>query len=360
MAGGPGSARDDWQPVASALAELAGDTDFSGVALAVQGGEPVLEFTHGLADRSAATPVHAGTRFGLASLCKMFTAAAVLDAVGEGLLGLDTPVVELLPRARRPRTLDPRVTPHHLLTHTSGMGDYAEEDEDLPGYVEDYASIWRDVPSSRMERVDDFLPLYTDLPPVDQPGTYHYCNSGFLVLGAVLEEVTGEEFTARVTRRVLEPAGMVDSGYFRLDEPRPDLATGYLRGGPPDAPWRSNVYSVPVVGGPDGGCFATARDVDRFLRAVADGSLLGPELTSLMRTPHVQAAGEVSCGYGLFVRPDGSFGHPGGDPGVRTASRHLPAQGLSLVLLCNGEDLVEEAWDLLLSAAASASRPRGG
>lgn len=206
----------------------------------------------------------------------MFTAAAVLDAVRRRELSLDAHVVDVLPPHRRPSTLDRRVTVHHLLTHTSGIGDYAEGDETLPGYLDD-ASLWRDRPSYRMEGVDDFLPLYAELTPVAAPGAeWHYCNAGYLLLGVMLEQATGLGFVAAVQTRVFEPVGMADSGYFRLDEPRPRIATGYLPPTEPGAPWRSNVYSIPVVGGGDGGAFATAADIDRFLRAVADGRLLGP------------------------------------------------------------------------------------
>jgi len=221
---------DTWAMVAAGLDALVRDRHLSGIALITQGDRVLLESCHGLADRAAGTPVTPATRFGLASMCKMFTALAALDAVRRGELALHRPVVDLLPASRRPSTLPAEVTVHHLLTHTSGIGDYAEEDEEVPGFVEDYAALWHDLPSHRMERVDDFLPPYRDLPPVAPAGAgFHYCNSGYLLVGAVVEEVTGRGFTALVTERVLGPAGMADSGYFRLDAPEPDLATGYHR-----------------------------------------------------------------------------------------------------------------------------------
>ena len=126
--------------------------------------------------------------------------------------------------------------------------------------------------------------------------------------------MSGRVLVDVVRERVLEPVGMSDSGYFRFDEPRPDLAIGYCREG--DG-WRSNIYDIPVVGGPDGGAFATALDIDRCLRAIASGSLLGPDLRAAMLTGHVPVGDGVAMGYGVFLRPDGSFGHGGGDPGSR-------------------------------------------
>jgi CubicO group peptidase (beta-lactamase class C family) len=334
---------DGWAGVERELRALADADRFSGTALVTQGDRTLLELAAGLADRGNARAIGPGTRFGLASLSKPFTAAAVLTCVARGELGVHDRVVDLLPPHRRPRTLAEGVTVHHLLCHTSGIGDYAEEDEDLPGHVADYGSLWRDRPSYAMQRPDDFLPMYADAAPVCEPGTdFHYSNAGYVLLGAVLEEVTGQALADVVTARVLRPAGMADSGYFRLDEAVPDLALGYLPSG------RSNIYSIPVVGGGDGGAFATARDLDRFLRSIATGSLLGDDLSRLMRTPHASIGQGWSMGYGLFL--DAGFGHGGGDPGVETGARHLPALDVSMVVLCNAEGMLDAVWDLLESA----------
>lgn len=280
----------------------------------------------------------------------MFTAAAVLSCVRDGLLTPADRVVDLVPAERRPRTMADEVTVHHLLAHTSGIGDYAEEGEDVPGYVEDYGSLWFDRPSYRMERPLDFLPMYADAPPVVAPGAgFHYSNAGYVLLGQVLEEVTGQPVTQAIEQRAMLPAGMAHSGYLRLDEALPDVAVGYLPRAPGD-PWRSNVFSVPVVGGGDGGAMATARDVDVFLRAVANGTLLGEELSRLMRTPYVRVGEQASMGYGLFLFADEAFGHGGGDPGVETGARHFPALDVSIVVLCNGEPMLGAAWDLVEDA----------
>lgn len=333
-----------WTEVESAITTLAGEGRFSGSVLVTQGDRTLLECAAGLADRGNRRAIGPGTRFGLASLSKPFTAAAALTCVGRGELGVHDRVVDLLPAERRPRTLDEAVTVHHLLSHTSGIGDYAEEDEDAPHYVADYGSLWRDRPMYRMERPDDFLPLYADLTPISAPGSaFHYCNGGYVLLGAVLEQVTGREFVDLVTERVLAPAGMVDSGYFRLDDAVPDLAVGYLPSG------RSNLYSTPVIGGGDGGAFATARDLDRFLRSIATSSLLGEDLTRLMRTPHARVSDRYAMGYGLFLS-DAGFGHGGGDPGVETGARYLTGPDVTMVVLCNGEGTLDAAWDLVEAA----------
>ena len=341
-----------WAEVERALTALAGEDRFSGSVLVTRGDETLLECPAGIADRASGTPVTTATRFAVASLSKMFTAATVLGLVRDERLAVEDRVVDVLPAARRPRTMADEVTVHHLLTHTSGIGDYAEEDEDLPGYVADYAALWRDRPAYRMERPDDFLPLYADAPPVGRPGeAFHYSNAGYVLLGAVVEEVSGTQFPDAVEEQVFGPAGMTASGYLRSDDAHPDVAIGYLPRTDPAAPWRSNVNATPVLGGGDGGAHTTPRDVDRFLRAIASGVLLGPELSARMRTAHARVGEGVDMGYGLMLRAGGSFAHGGGDPGVETLARHVPALDLSLVLLCNGEGMTSDAWPLLIDAA---------
>ena len=343
---------DAWADVEREVTALARAERFSGSVLVLQGERALLECGAGAADRASGTPVTPRTRFALASLSKMFTAAAVLACVRDGLLAPGDRVVDLVPAERRPRTLVEEVTVHHLLTHTSGIGDYAEEDEDVDSYVEDYGSLWADRPTYRMERPLDFLPMYADVPPVMAPGTrFHYSNAGYVLLGQVLEEVTGQPVTEAITDRAMAPAGMADSGYLRVDEALPDVAVGYLPR-EPGGPWRTNVFSTPVVGGGDGGAHATPRDIDRFLRAVASGRLLGDEVSALMQTRHVPVTEGFWMGYGLFLRDDGSLGHGGGDPGVETMARHWPDRDLTFVVLCNQEDALGPVWDLLRTAAA--------
>ncbi len=324
--------------------------DLSGTMLLSRGGERLFETCVGYADRATRTPVTPATRFGTASVTKMFTACAVVGLVRDGLVAFDTPVVDVLPADRRPSTLLPTVTVHHLLCHTSGIADYCEEDEDSPAHLADYADLWPDLPSYAMTRPADFLPLFGHLPPYRPPGErFQYSNAGYIVLGLVVETLTGRAFTDVVEERVFAPAGMSDSGFFRLDEPVPDVAVGYRRSSP-DGPWRSNVYSIPVIGGGDGGALVTARDLDRFMRAYADGTLLGP-LREAVLTRHVDAGDGFGQGYGVYLYPDGRYGHGGGDPGVEALVHRWPEEDVHLVVLVNTEvGLAGEVRDAMIAA----------
>ena len=329
-------AQDRWQEVADEAARLEAEEELSGILRVTRGDEVVYESVHGMANRADRIPVRRSTRFGTASLGKMFTALAVLDAAGRGELRLDDPVVSLLPPQRRPRTLRDDVTVHHLLSHTSGIADYFEEDEGLPGYREDYGALWEELPTYRVRDYVALLPLFADLPPVCPPGTdYHYSNAGYVLLGILLAEVSGLPFAEAVAARVFAPAGMGSSGYLAMDEVHPDVAQGYLRPLTPGGPWRTNVFSVPAVGGGDGGALVTAEDVERCLRAVASGGVWRGVTPELVLTPRTPASGGWSAGYGVEVRDDGVFGKDGGDPGVAAVSRYDPATDTTVVLLAN-------------------------
>ena len=338
------------EKMAATLRDWEADRDLCGTVLLTRRGETLFEGCYGLADRAAAVPVSPRTRFGLASLTKMFSAVAVADLVAQGRLAFDRPIVDILPAGRRPSTLLPEVTVHHLLSHTSGIADYYEEDEDFPAHLEDYGALWDNRPSYSMLQPADFLPLFGELAPYRAPGNlYQYSNAGYVVLGLVVEEVTGRPYVEVVQERVFDRAGLAASGFFRLDEAVPDVAVGYLPREDPTSPWRSNVFRIPVIGGGDGGAFSTARDLDRFLRAYGDGSLLG-SVHEVVLARHAVAGKGFHVGYGVFHHPSGWYGDGGGDPGVVVYANRWPDEDLHLVVLCNMEGLATEVRDLVMTA----------
>ena len=342
---------DLFAEAAATFATWERDRDLSGCCLVTRGGDTLFEASWGFADHAARVLNSPATRFGLASLTKMFTAVVVATLVRDGRLAFETPVVDVLPAHLRPSTLAAAVSVHHLLCHTSGIADYAEEDENSPGYVEDYAALWIERPSYLIERPADFLPLFADLPAYRPPGQlFQYSNAGYILLGLVIEQIAGTSYPEAVQARVLEPAGMTASGFFRLDEAVPNVATGYLSLTSPELPRRTNIYSIPVVGGADGGAMSTTGDLDRFLHAYADGTLLG-DLTEVMLRPHADASDGFFEGYGVHLYPDGRWGHGGGDPGVAVIANRWPDDDLDVVVLGNTAGPVGEVRDLLRETA---------
>ena len=312
--------------------------EFSGVALLWRDGRPVFEYAGGLAHRGLGVPVTRGSRFAVASVTKMVTAIAALRLVDRGELRLDQPVTELLPPDRRPQAVTPGLTLHHLLSHTSGLADY-HDDED--GSLTSFTSNWDRVPTYHVRGPADMLPLFADLPAVAPPGDrQQYTDANFILVGLVLEQVAGRPYGEVVADEVFGPAGMTDTGIEALDDDPPRLATGYLMSDGPYETWRSNIFSVTANGMPDGGMITTAPDMARLVDALLGGRLLQPATLAAMTSPQGPPSTELEqYGYGCWlVVEDGRvtiLGHDGGDPGVSARVSHYVADATTVVVICN-------------------------
>jgi CubicO group peptidase (beta-lactamase class C family) len=267
----------------------------------------------------------------------MITAATALRLVERGALSLDRPLTSHLPPSMRPEGLDDRHTLHHLLSHTSGLADYHDDEDETWA---SFTSAWDRVPVSKARGPADVFPLFSALPAVSDPGEFQYADANYILAGMLIEWVEGKPFGDVATREVLVPAGMSDSGFFQLDLEPEHLASAYLVTDDPAGTWRSNIYSVPAGGMPDGGMTATAGDLVRFLDALREGRLLSEKSLELMLTPHgIEEDGPEAYGYGMeLVVEEGVvtiYGHSGADPGVSTMVSRFVEPGVSIVVLCN-------------------------
>ena len=312
---------------------------FSGVTLAWRHGAPVLSAAAGIADRRNGLPVTAETRFSVASVTKMVTAASCLRLVDRGLLDLHQPVRDILPAEHRIAALSDDVTTHHLLSHTSGLEDYFDDDDDT--WATWYAA-WDRVPTYRVRTPADLLPLFANLPPRSAPGAvYRYTNANYVLAGLVIEAVTGAPWTQVATDEVLRPAGLSDSGFPHLDSDPPGLATGYLYDADlPWESWRSNIFGLTAAPMPDGGMITTAEDLARLLDAVTGGELLSARSTAAMTTSHLDRPESTRYGYGceLELGRDGRvaiLGHSGMDPGAQAQLWRYTESETTLVVVCN-------------------------
>lgn len=306
---------------------------FAGVALITQGDKVLLERNYGMADLAHAAANGPGTRFNLASVGKLFTAVSILQLVQAGKVTLDATVGSYLPDHPNAAVRE-SVTLRHLLHHASGMDDI-------------FTETFERASKERFREPKDFLPLFADKALAFQPGTdLHYSNAGFLVLGLVIEKVSAKSYFEFVQRNVFQPAAMTDSGFFEADEPTPRLAVGYLPNKARPGRWQSNTFLHVVKGGPAGGGYATAADLDRFVRALVGGKLLDAKHTKLALTPHPPGQGEA---YGVMrVKDRTILGHSGGFPGIGASVNHCLETGLTVILLSNQD---RTAWTLLDIAA---------
>ena len=307
--------------------------DFSGVVHLRRGAEVLCARAYGAAQRAEGILNRVDTRFGIASGTKSFTAVAVIRLIERGRLGLESRLRDLLGSAVAP--LDRRVTVGQLLTHSSGVADYA--DENVPGF--DYESLWRERPVYRMRTLGDWMPLLQGGMKFAPGERFEYCNSGYILLGLVIETVAGEDFCTHVQREVFDPAGMRASGFFEADRLPAGTALGYIPL-PEEGGHRTNVFSIPARGGPDGGAYATAPDLARFIDALRSHHLAGEGMTRELLRPHIRID-ETGRGYGYgfwFGRTAQGgvrMSMIGSDPGAECSSSFYPERDLQLTLLTN-------------------------
>lgn len=305
---------------------------FSGVVMVQERGHTVFAGAYGFAHRSEELPNTLATRFGTASVSKAFTAVAICQLVGRGLLTFDTPLTACVDVPFP--SFDPAVTIHHLLTHTSGIPDYFDEDIN-----DDYAALWDNLPVYRLRTPSDFRSLFQTKPMHFPPGTrFHYNNAGFVVLALVVEHVTGIPFHEYVTREVFQAGHMTASGYFMTDRLPANTAFGYIED-EGDHSWRTNIFAIPIIGGGDGGAYVTATDILMFWRGLHTYSFLSQELTHTLLTPFSYANETYMHGYGIWMNAlsNGNMKYfiSGGDPGVDIRSTSYPDRDLQIVAISN-------------------------
>ncbi|HYE57815.1 MAG TPA: serine hydrolase domain-containing protein, partial [Rhodothermales bacterium] len=290
----------------------------SGVVAWAKDGEPVVAQAYGMADREATRPNTLDTRFYIASMNKMFTAVAIGQLVEQGKLSFDDPVSKFIPDFPNAQDAQ-RIQIKHLLTHTSGLGFYWSPrfDQERPQTVAAMLNIARD--NAQL----DFA-----------PGTsWGYSNTGFLLLGAIIEKVTGQSYYDYVQRNVYERAGMTATGAAPDGQLPSDLAVPYIeQAGGIFAGVRNNPR-----GGPAGGGYTTAQDLLRFAEALRHHRLLGPAMTQTLLSPKPELNSEA-YGYGFSIEPAGEgtvVGHNGGSEGVLANLDLFLPSGFEAVVLLN-------------------------
>ena len=291
----------------------------------------------GQRDVAANEPMTTGTALALASISKTVTAGVVLQLVDEGRLGLDDRVAPLLPEYG----LHPKMTVRQLLDHTSGLPDYflnvridrpLQRAPDATWTAED---AWAYVPKKR-----------------PAPGRFWiYSNANYLLLGELVERVTGRSLAVEVRDRLLTPLGLETTWYQPAEKPRAEGAVGYrvITSAPgktrfvPVAP-RSDVMpfrSVVTAAGGAGSMAATALDTARWMRAWAGGRVLSPRLQAEMIGDALRTSklgSRIPYGLGIQVVPIAgrtALGHSGRFLGIRNVVRYLPGEGVTIAVLTN-------------------------
>ena len=294
---------------------------FQGAALVAHRGTVIYRDAKGLADREAGTPNTLDTKFRMGSMNKMFTATAVMQLVQAGRIRLDAPLGTYVKNYPN-KDVASKVTIHHLLTHTGGTGDIFGPEFEANRLA--------------LKSLDDYVRLYGARGLEFEPGSrWEYSNYGFLLLGVIVERVSGQSYYDYVRDHVFKPAGMTGSGSDPEEVAVPGRAIGYMSRG---ASWVRNTGTLPYRGTSAGGGYTTVRDLLRFAAALTGHRLLDAAHTTLLTTGKVATPRGDKYAYGFIESVDGgmrSFGHGGGAPGMNGELRIYPDAGYVLAALVN-------------------------
>ena len=263
---------DALKALAARADRLAGEDEFSGAVLVAKDGRVLFSRAYGLADRNRRIPNTLRTRFRIGSMNKMFTAVAILQLVEAGKVKLTAPLGKYLPDYPN-RDVATKVTIHHLLTHTGGTGDIFGPDFDAH--------------RKELRALADYVKLYGKRGLEFEPGSrWAYSNYGFILLGVVIEKVTGQSYYDYVQAHIYAPAGMTRSGSLPENQPVPDRSIGYTKP-PGTTAWAPNTDTLPYRGTSAGGGYSTVGDLARFAHALLSHKLLSPDSTKLLITGKV-------------------------------------------------------------------------
>jgi CubicO group peptidase (beta-lactamase class C family) len=324
----------------NAITSLATAGRFSGAVLIAKDGVPLHTAAYGLASRSPDLPNQADTLFNLGSMDKMFTAVAIMQLVEQGRLSLDGLIGEYWPDYPNQEVAD-RVTIHHLLTHTAGMGDCFEGE-------------FFTTPTDQLRTLEGYLPLFVDDPLQFEPGAqFGYSNEGYIVLGLIIEKVTGQTYREYVEENLFGPGRMPQTGAQDLDTEAPNRAIGYTTmdgEGNETGTLSDNTPLMPIVGTSAGGGYSTVEDLLSFANALLDHQLLSPESTELLLEGKVELREGRYYAYGFFdmlIEGQRVVAHSGGAPGVCTFMEIYLDSGYTAIALSNTDQECLAVMELL-------------
>jgi len=289
--------------------------EFSGAVLVAKDGEVIFKRAYGLANKRYNVSNQTDTKFNIGSISKIFTKVGIHQLAERGEVSLNDYMGQYCPGF--PKNVANKVTIHHLLNHTSGMGHYWNEKFEASKH--------------KLRKVDDFLELFREEPLAFEPGEKsQYSNAGYVVLGKIIEAVSGQDYYDYVRERIYQLAGMDSTDHYEMDVPTANLAIGYTRlddeGQLQKGPRVENTFRIGVKGSPAGGGYSTVDDLHQFCIALQSHRLMGPEYTELT-IRHTSARREKA--------KSKTFGHAGGGPGIGSIFEMSLDLGYISVILSN-------------------------
>jgi len=309
---------------------------FSGAVLVSKNGHTLFEKGFGFSDIPNQIRNTVDTKFQTASAGKFFVAVGIMQLIEAGRLSLDSQIGDLLDFALH--QIDRKITIRQLLNHTSGVPDYFDEST-----LSEYSDLWVDFPNYKIRKSKDLLPLFIEKPMLYQAGEkFQYNNSGYVILGLIIESVAGQLFDEYLSENVFRPCEMLDTGYYEFDRLPAKCANAYIFDESKQQ-YFTNIYSVDAKGTGAGGAFTTVVDVEKFWKKLLNGNLVS--MMTLTEMFSVQSCDAKNYyGYGVWLQKiDETVFHPffqGSDPGVSFISRYDPDRRLRVHIVSNKGDNV--------------------
>ena len=289
---------------------LVKNDEFSGVVLIAKNNQPVFAKAFGLANKETNAPNKIDTKFNLGSINKVFTQIAIGQLAKLGKISYDDKLSKFLPDYPNKEAAE-KVTVRHLLQMTSGVGDF-------------FGEKFIATPKTKFRNISDFVPLFSDKPLAFEPGTKNqYSNGGYILLGAIIENVTGKSYYDYVRENIFQPVGMSNTEYFESDKKTANMAEGYTTEGvktDDKNKRRNNLDTRPARGSSAGGGYSTAEDLLKFSLALQTGKIQNSEEAPMQKNNS-----------GKFM----GLGIAGGSPGVNAALEIMPQTGYTVIVLSN-------------------------
>jgi len=315
--------RDGIAEIEHHVQQAAKDDRFSGAVLVAKNDRVLLSKAYGFANKEKQILNQTDTRFNLGSMNKMFTSVAIAQLVQAGKLSFGDTLDRVLPDYPN-ESVAKKITVRQLLTHTAGLGDFFKPE--FQKHREKYVSL------------ASYLPLFAQEPLLFEPGkSWSYSNAGFIVLGLIVERLSGENYFDYVRSHIFKPSGMMSTDSYERDAIIPNLALGYIDGDKNQR--RVNEETLPVKGSSAGGGYSTTNDLFRFSRALLNNRLLNAELTKTIMTGKVadnHPNSQYAFGFkDVTLSGRHMVGHGGGGPGINGYLNMLIDNGYTVIVLGN-------------------------
>lgn len=331
--------------------------EYSGVVCIKHNEDVLFSSTHGYANRTWNVKNRLDTKFRIGSISKMFTAVAVLKLVEDNKVKIEDKIHNYL--ALEKSQIPKDITIYHLLTHTSGIGDYYDE---MNSTDDDWFELWKKRPIYTVKELSDYYEMFKEEKPLFDSGKkFHYSGSGYILLGMLIEKLTGKKYDQYIKEIIFDKLKLEDTKFINNEVVETGVADGYEPEHDEEGKvvnWTKNIFTMTPLPSSDGGATSTVNDLITFSRALRNYELLNEENSKLILEPKVlDQDSDGFRGYtwkysfaNWFLLEDEKvvrYGHTGEEFGVSARLYYYPEKDLDVVLLGNqGFCTGSVGWDI--------------